>query len=113
MPQPERLLGLIRRAVEAFRATPGRRGHVIYLTDALEICVAGDMHGNVDNFSRLLKVADLGKNPGRHLVLQEVIHGKFRYPPALLSAGLDGGSFAALMSDPVPSDPPGNASAPA
>ena len=80
MPQPERLLPLLRRAVEIIRATPDRRGHVIRLTDAADVCVAGDLHGNVDNFSRLLRVADLAKNLRRHLVVQEVIHGKFRYP---------------------------------
>jgi Calcineurin-like phosphoesterase len=81
MPQPERLLPLIRRAVEAFWATPGRRGHVIYLDNAVDVIVAGDMHGNVDNLGRLLKIADLACHPGRHLALQEVIHGKLRYPP--------------------------------
>ena len=80
MPQPERLLPLLRRAAEAFRATPGRRGHVVQLGDAAEVCVAGDLHGNVANFARLLQVADLAARPRRHLVLQEVIHGKFRYP---------------------------------
>jgi hypothetical protein len=79
MPQPDRLLPLLHRAAQAFRATPGLRGHVVFLSDAGDLCVAGDLHGNVDNFSRLLKVADLAQHPRRHLVLQEVIHGKFRY----------------------------------
>jgi hypothetical protein len=79
MPQPDRLLSTLQRASAAFRTTPGRRGHVIAADAAVDVVVAGDMHGNVDNFSRLLKVADLGKHPGRHLVVQEVIHGKFRY----------------------------------
>ncbi|HYV35579.1 MAG TPA: metallophosphoesterase [Gemmataceae bacterium] len=80
MPDPQRLLPLLYRAVDAFRTTAGRRGHVIYLTDAHDVLVAGDLHGNVDNFARLLKVADLSNHPKRHIVLQEVIHGKFRYP---------------------------------
>lgn len=80
MPQPERLLATLQRAMAAFHATPGRRGHVVHLDGATEVIVAGDMHGNVDNFSRLLKVADLARQPGRHLVVQEVVHGKFRYP---------------------------------
>jgi hypothetical protein len=91
VPQPERLLPLLHRAVDAFRTTPGRSGHVIDLAGAAEVCVAGDMHGNVDNFGRLLKVADLGKNQTRHLVVQEVIHGKFRYP--------DGGDKSHQMLD--------------
>jgi hypothetical protein len=42
--------------------------------------VVGDLHGNLENFKRLLYRARLGDHPGRHLVLQEVIHGPFRYP---------------------------------
>src|ERR1019366_726723 len=42
--------------------------------------VAGDLHGNLDNFRRLLQVADLAGNPARQLVLQEAIHGPHRYP---------------------------------
>jgi len=80
MPQPERLLPLIRRAVAAFRATPGRRGHVVNVPADAEVCVAGDMHGNVENFAQLLRVADLPRHQRRHLVLQEMIHGPFQYP---------------------------------
>jgi hypothetical protein len=80
MPQPDRLLPLLHRAADAFRATPGRTGHVIRLTDAAEVCIAGDLHGNVENLARLLKVAALANHPRRHLVVQEVIHSKFRYP---------------------------------
>jgi hypothetical protein len=80
MPQPQRLVPLLARATAAVRATPGRRGHVIALPENADVCVAGDLHGNVENFGRLLKVADLGPHANRHLVLQEVIHGKFRYP---------------------------------
>jgi hypothetical protein len=80
MPDPARLLRTLREAVTAFRATPGRRGHVLTLTDAPEILVVGDLHGSVENFRLLLKRAALDANPGRHLVLQEVVHGPFAYP---------------------------------
>jgi hypothetical protein len=42
--------------------------------------VAGDLHGHVANFQVVLQAADLARHPTRHLVLQEVVHGKFRYP---------------------------------
>ena len=74
MPQPERLLPLLQRAAEAFRQTPGRRGHVVSLTDVAEVCIAGDLHGHVENFSLLLKVANLARHPQRQLVVQEIIH---------------------------------------
>lgn len=80
MPDPERLLLTLRRAEQAFRATPGRRGRVIYLEAVGDLLVAGDMHGNLENFRQVLKLADLARNPSRHLVLQEAIHGGFTYP---------------------------------
>ncbi|HVS34839.1 MAG TPA: metallophosphoesterase [Gemmataceae bacterium] len=80
MPDPTRLLATLQRAIDAFRATPGRRGRVVHLEGAVDVLAAGDLHGNVENFRRLLHKADLARNPGRHLVLQEVVHGPFRYP---------------------------------
>jgi hypothetical protein len=80
MPDPERLLKTIHQAAQAFRATPGRRGRLVVLEDAEEVLAAGDLHGNLENFRRLLQRADLGRRPRRHLVLQELVHGPFRYP---------------------------------
>jgi hypothetical protein len=80
MPDPGRLLTTLQRAVGAFRATPGRRGRVVDLQGATDVLVAGDLHGNLDNFRRLLPIADLARNPTRHFVLQEAIHGPYRYP---------------------------------
>jgi Calcineurin-like phosphoesterase len=50
------------------------------LQDVDEVLVAGDLHGNLDNFRKILKAADLANHPRRHLVLQEVIHGPWTYP---------------------------------
>jgi hypothetical protein len=80
MPDPDRLLVTLSRARQAFRDTPGRHGHLVFPEEAKEVLVAGDLHGNMENFRRLLILADLGKHPGRHLVLQELVHGPFRYP---------------------------------
>ncbi len=80
MPNPDRLRATLRRAAAAFRATPGRRGRFVALDGATEVFATGDLHGSLANFRPLLERADLGGHPGRHLVLQEVIHGPFRYP---------------------------------
>jgi hypothetical protein len=80
MPDPQKLLITLRRAVQAFHDTPGRRGRVVTLNDAREVMVAGDMHGSVETFRLLLGKAALAAHPGRHLVLQELIHGPFSYP---------------------------------
>jgi len=80
MAGPELRLIPLRRAVRHFRDTPGRAGRVVSLVDAEEVLVAGDLHGNVENFRRLLVAADLGRHQRRHLVVQELIHGPFLYP---------------------------------
>jgi hypothetical protein len=80
MPDADRLLRTLHRAVQAFDSTPGRRGRTARIADADEVLVAGDLHGNIDNFRRLLARAELAARPRRHLVLQELIHGPFHYP---------------------------------
>jgi hypothetical protein len=80
MPDPDRILSTLSRAMQCFRETPGRRGRIVALTDVTEILVGGDLHGNLENFRRLLSKADLAGNPQRHFVLQEIIHGPYQYP---------------------------------
>jgi hypothetical protein len=79
MPDADRLLYTLRRAVQSFRDTPGRRGRLVTLQGAREVLIAGDLHGNVEHFRRLLQRADLANHPARHLVLQEVVHGPYFY----------------------------------
>jgi hypothetical protein len=79
MPDPDKLLNTLRRAKDLTRTTPGRRGRLVELANAIDVLVAGDLHGNIANFQRLMKAANLAANPGRHLVVQELIHGTFRY----------------------------------
>lgn len=73
-------LQTLRRAVRAVRDTPGRCGRLVQLDDAAAVLVAGDLHGHIENFRRLLTIADLAQQPRRHLVVQELIHGPFLYP---------------------------------
>jgi hypothetical protein len=80
MPDPDRILSTLRRAIQCFHETPGRRGRVVDLQAVDEVFVAGDLHGNLENFRQLLARANLGANPRRHFVLQEVIHGPYHYP---------------------------------
>ncbi|MDB5313158.1 MAG: hypothetical protein JWO38_7360 [Gemmataceae bacterium] len=80
MPAPDRMLTYLRQALALVRATPGRRGHVVEVRDCTDVLVTGDLHGHVGHFQALLRAADLASHPGRHFVMQEAIHGKFRYP---------------------------------
>ncbi len=80
MPDPDRLLRTLYKATDAVRQTPGRRGRFVEIQGAAEVLVAGDLHGNIANFQAVYQAADLTKHPNRHLVLQEVVHGKLTYP---------------------------------
>jgi hypothetical protein len=80
MPDPVKVLKTLQQAARSFRATPGRHGRLVNLQDSSEVMVVGDLHGHVENFRRVLDHAQLAKYPRRHLVLQELIHGPFRYP---------------------------------
>lgn len=80
MPPPERLLQTVRRAIELVRSTPGRSGHLVRIGSGTDMLVVGDLHGHVPNFQTIWKRADLANHPGRHLVLQELIHSPFKYP---------------------------------
>lgn len=80
MPDPDRLLRTIYKACDQVRYTPGRKGRFVQLQNASDVLVAGDLHGHLGNFQAIHKVAALDQNPKRHLVLQEVIHGKQMYP---------------------------------
>jgi len=80
MPDPHKLLTTIRRATELVRATPGRKGGVVSLKGAADVMVVGDLHGNLLAFRKVLKLAALDRQPARHLVLQELIHGPAEYP---------------------------------
>jgi hypothetical protein len=74
------MLTHLRQAIMLVRATPGRRGRVVDLQNCTEVIVAGDLHGHVGHFQMMLETADLANHPSRHFVLQELIHGKYRYP---------------------------------
>jgi hypothetical protein len=80
MPDADRLLHTLRRAVQLFRDMTERKGRVVSLVGATEVLASGDLHGSVENFRLILTKAELGRHPQRHLVLQEVVHGPFEYP---------------------------------
>jgi hypothetical protein len=79
MPDSEKILRLLDKAVAVCRRTPGRTGRLISLTNATDVLIAGDLHGHLGHFQTIYQAADLACNPRRHLVLQEVIHGPFLY----------------------------------
>jgi hypothetical protein len=80
MPAPDRVLAMLRRAIDYTRRTLGRKGMLVDLVDCDEVIVAGDLHGQVGHFQSIMQAADLKQHPRRHLVFQELIHCAYRYP---------------------------------
>lgn len=62
-------------ATEENQVSTLRNQQVVQLPEEGEVWIAGDIHDHRRNFEKFVKSADLARNPQRHLVLQELIHG--------------------------------------
>ncbi|HUO09433.1 MAG TPA: metallophosphoesterase [Phycisphaerae bacterium] len=60
---------------ELNRNDPLRNGQMLCFPGSGDLFVAGDLHNHARNFERFRTVAALDKNPDRHVILQELIHG--------------------------------------
>lgn len=78
----DQIIDTFRRATEANENTPGREGNVLTLTPEVadDVMITADLHGHRRNFNSIKKIADLERQPRRHLILQEVCHGGASYP---------------------------------
>jgi hypothetical protein len=72
---PDQVLETFQAATEENQLDPLRDQQVIRLPAEGELWIAGDIHDNRTNFRKITIAADLGSNPQRHLILQELIHG--------------------------------------
>jgi hypothetical protein len=63
------------RAAILMRRDPLRAGNVVVLPSAGDAIIMGDIHGDVENFHRVVDWAALHRHKDRYLVLQELIHG--------------------------------------
>lgn len=63
------------RAAILMRRDPLRRGNVVRLPEKGDVVILGDLHGDRDNFDRVVQWAALHLHKDRYLVLQELIHG--------------------------------------
>jgi hypothetical protein len=86
-------IGECRASAGANRHSAARRGNVVCLTseNAADVMIVADLHGNRLNFRKLLAIADMGNQPRRHLIMQEVCHGGPEYP------GETGGCMSHLL----------------
>jgi len=76
LPTGGEVTDLMDRAAILSRRDPMRRGNVIYLPPTGDVVILGDLHGDIENFHRVIDWASLHTHPHRYLVLQELVHGR-------------------------------------
>jgi len=63
------------RAAILSRRDPLRNGNVVALPEKDDVIILGDLHGDSENFRRVVDWASLHLHRQRYLILQELIHG--------------------------------------
>jgi Calcineurin-like phosphoesterase len=74
-PSADQVVETLGAAADENKMTPQRIEQVVHLPEEGELWMTGDLHDHRRNFEKLLKAADLGNHPERHLILHELIHG--------------------------------------
>ena len=74
-PSADQVVETLGAAADENRMSPQRIEQVVHLPEEGELWMTGDLHDHRRNFDKLLRAADLGNNPKRHLILHELIHG--------------------------------------
>jgi len=72
---PQTIYDLLKKGAQANYNAKFRRGNLIEMPAEGTLIVTGDLHGHRRNFERIQEYTDLQKNPQRHVLLQEIIHG--------------------------------------
>jgi len=66
---------LLNRAAVANLECPLRKGSCVHLPRRGHLMMTGDIHDNVPNLEKIIRLAALHKAPDRHLILHEIVHG--------------------------------------
>lgn len=69
------IIELLEAGIRANENDRYRRQNLVVLPESGDLVIAGDIHGHRRNFERIITYSALDKNPDRHLVLQELLHG--------------------------------------
>ncbi|MEO6437225.1 MAG: metallophosphoesterase [Tepidisphaeraceae bacterium] len=72
---PDQVMETFAAATDENQLDPLREQQVIVLPPEGELWITGDIHDHRNNFRKITTAADLGNNPQRQLILQELIHG--------------------------------------
>lgn len=60
--------------IEGNKQDKYRTGNLIELPSKGDVVIMGDLHGNRENFAKVVNAVDLGNHPRRHLIIQEATH---------------------------------------
>ncbi|MCE5340964.1 MAG: metallophosphoesterase [Planctomycetaceae bacterium] len=71
----EDFIKLLEAGILANEQDKFRKANIVALPAAGDLVITGDIHGHRRNFERIVSYSNLEKNPDRHLILQEIIHG--------------------------------------
>jgi len=71
----DNLIKLLEAGILANQQDKYRKANLVILPPEGGVVVVGDIHGHRRNLERVISYSNLEKNPQRHLVLQEIIHG--------------------------------------
>ncbi|MFH1748648.1 MAG: metallophosphoesterase [Planctomycetota bacterium] len=71
---------ILHDAAELLREDPNRSGSLLSFGNAGQLVVTGDMHGHLRNYEKLQRFCALQNNPGRSVILHELIHGEPENP---------------------------------
>jgi serine/threonine-protein phosphatase PP1 catalytic subunit len=74
-PSTGEIIDRMDRAAILMRREPLRRGNMVHLPPQGDVVIVGDLHGDTENFTRIVEWSNLQRNKDRYLVLQELIHG--------------------------------------
>lgn len=74
VPDANQAAALLHEAAQLIVEDPNRRGSLLTFGAAGQLVLTGDMHGNLKNFEKLQRYCNLPQNPGRSVILHELIH---------------------------------------
>lgn len=78
---PDYVMETMARAAQANLDDLYRQGQLVELPRTGDVLITGDLHGNLANFQRIVKLADLPNHPQRHVILQELLHAMYEDVP--------------------------------
>ncbi|MGE4158807.1 MAG: metallophosphoesterase [Planctomycetota bacterium] len=74
----DKYIDLFEEAAEANLKDIHRNGDLLILPKTGDTIISGDIHGNLENYDRIVQVAALDTHPERHLIVHELIHNIYR-----------------------------------